>query len=205
MSAYIFDIDGTLIDSVAMYLKGLQDTMHRYDRDYTLDELTFSNGIPSQDTARRLGFEGVAATEMITQWIADSKVYAPAVDWIAGMPDALTKLRDAGNKIGIVTSKAAPEFAIDDARYHFSDYTDTAVLAHDAKRNKPFGDPILLALERLGETTETAVYIGDTITDSRAAKDAQVPFALATWTNQPSEEFQPIAYALKTPADLLTL
>lgn len=184
MSAYIFDIDGTLIDSVAMYLKGLQDTMHRYDRDYTLDELTFSNGIPSQDTARRLGFEGVAATEMINQWIADAKVYAPAVDWIAGMPDALTKLRDADNKIGIVTSKAAPEFAIDDARYHFSDYIDTAVLAHDAKRNKPFGD---------------------TITDSRAAKDAQVPFALATWTNQPSDALQPITYALKTPADLLTL
>ena len=50
-----------------------------------------------------------------------------------------------------------------------------------------------------------AVYIGDTVTDSHAAKDAQVPFALATWTNQPSDDLQPIAYALKTPADLLTL
>ncbi|WP_125709586.1 HAD family hydrolase [Lacticaseibacillus porcinae] len=205
MSAFIFDIDGTLIDSVAMYLKGLQDTMRRYDRDYTLEELTFSNGIPSQDTAKHLGFSGDAATEMINQWIADSKVYAPAVDWIAGMPETLSALRDAGHKIGIVTSKAAPEFAIDDQRYHFSDYIDTAVLAHDAKRNKPFGDPILLALDRLGETTANAVYIGDTVTDSHAAKDAQVPFALATWTNQPSDELQPIAYALKTPSDLLTL
>ena len=205
MSAFIFDIDGTLIDSVTMYLKGLQDTMRRYHRDYTLEQLAFSNGIPSQDTAKRLGFSGQDATKMIDQWINDSKAYATTVDWIAGMPETLNKLRQAGHKLGIVTSKAAPEFTLDDQRYHFSDSIDTAVLAHDAKRNKPFGDPILLALQRLGVATKDAIYIGDTVTDSRAALDAKVPFALATWTNQPSTDLQPIAYALKTPADLLTL
>jgi HAD superfamily hydrolase (TIGR01549 family) len=205
LSTYIFDIDGTLIDSVPMYLHGLQDALHARGREFALADLTFSNGIPSSDTATRLGYHGQAAQTMIAEWVEAAKAYAPTVGWIPGMTDTLRQLRQAGHRLGIVTSKAAPEYALDDARFHFSQYVDTAVLAHDARRNKPFGDPLLLALKRLQGTREHAVYVGDTITDSKAANDAQIPFALATWTTAPSGELAPIAYALKTPAALLSL
>ncbi|MFD1485113.1 HAD family hydrolase [Lacticaseibacillus baoqingensis] len=205
MSTYIFDVDGTLIDSVPMYLHGLQDALHARGRDFALSDLTFSNGIPSSDTATQLGYFGSEAKALIAEWLACTKPYAQSVDWIPGMTKTMRQLRQAGHRLGIVTSKAAAEYALDDARFHFSDYVDTAVVAHDTKRNKPFGDPILLALKRLNGSREHAVYVGDTITDSQAAADAQVPFALATWTTAPSGALAPIAYALKTPEALLSL
>lgn len=203
MSTFIFDIDGTLINSVPAYLKGLQKTMRRYGREYATSDLTFSNGIPSTATAAHLGFTGAAADTMIAQWIADSKPYTAAVDWIQGMPAALRDLRAAGHELGIVTSKSADEFALDDQKYHFTQYVDTTVVAHDAKRNKPFADPLLLAMARLEGQPAATVYVGDTLTDSQTASNAGVAFALATWTTQPSAELAPIAYALATPADLL--
>lgn len=205
MSTFIFDIDGTLINSPMMYLRGLQDALAKRGRQVEIADLTFSNGIPSSETAKHLGYRDAAATALVQDWVNDSKAYAASVDWIPGMPETLRKLRQAGHRLGIVTSKAAPEFAPDDEKFGFSKYVDTCVLAHDAKRNKPFGDPITLALERLHGSVDHAVYVGDTITDSKAANDAGVPFALATWTTAPSGELAPIAYALKQPQDLLQL
>ncbi|WP_461214251.1 HAD family hydrolase [Lacticaseibacillus sp. GG6-2] len=205
MSTFIFDIDGTLIDSVPAYLKGLQKTMRRHGREYALEELTFSNGIPSTETAAHLGFTGDAAQALIDEWIEDSKPFSAAVDWIPGMPETMQALRQKGHRLGIVTSKDAAEFDLDNAKYHFTDYVDTRIVAHDAKRNKPYADPILLALDRLDGQLQDAVYIGDTKTDSLAAQNAGVRFALATWTSKPTADLEPIAYALKKPEDLLTL
>lgn len=205
MSTFIFDIDGTLINSPMMYLRGLQDALAKRGRQVEIADLTFSNGIPSSETAQRLGYSDAAAKALVQDWVEDSKAYAASVNWIPGMTDTLRQLRQAGHRLGIVTSKAAAEFAPDDEKFGFSQYVDTCVLAHDAKRNKPFGDPITLALERLHGSVDHAVYVGDTITDSQAAKDAGVPFALATWTTAPSGELAPIAYALNQPQDLLQL
>ncbi len=205
MSTFIFDIDGTLIDSVPAYLKGLQQTMRRHGREYALEELTFSNGIPSTATAAHLGFSGADAQALIAEWIEDSKPFTAQVDWIAGMPATLAALHQAGHKLGIVTSKSAAEFALDDTKYHFTDYVDTRIVAHDAPHNKPAADPLLLALERLHGQPQDAIYVGDTQVDSQAAHNANIRFALATWTSQPTAALEPIAYALKKPEDLLPL
>ncbi|MFD1392528.1 HAD family hydrolase [Lacticaseibacillus jixianensis] len=207
MNTFVFDIDGTLIDSPNMYLHGLQRMMRRHGKDYALAELTFSNGITSQATMNRLGFtEPAANAAAIQEWIDDSLAFSDLSGWVGNFPEVLTQLRKAGAKIAIVTAKSAAEFAIDDQRYHFSNYTDTHVTTGEAKRDKPAGDPILLAAERLNADRSTLLYIGDTLTDAQAAHDAEVAFGLATWTTpQPTPAFEPIAYRLKQPDDLLKL
>ncbi|WP_225046760.1 HAD family hydrolase [Lacticaseibacillus kribbianus] len=203
MTTLIFDIDGTLIDSVSMYLLGLQETMRRYDREYAIEDLRFSNGIPSSDTAARLGFTGAAADAMVAQWTADSQTHAGDVKWIPGLEKVMGELVARGTAMGVVTSKDTKQYAVDEARFGFDRFFQTAVRAHDAKRNKPFGDPIELAMQRLNVTRDTTVYVGDTATDAQAAVAAGVPFALCTWTTQDLAE--PVAHYLKTPADLLML
>lgn len=206
MKTFIFDIDGTLLDSVTMYLLGLQKTMRRHGQEFTLDELRFSNGIPSTVTMGRLGFEGDAVAPAVKEWTQDSLDFVDDVDWFPGMKDTLVALRAAGAKTGIVTSKNRDQYSIDDQRFGFSHYFDTIVGAGEAKRNKPFGDPILLAMQRVGGDVADTVYVGDTATDAQAAHDAKVAFALATWTTpQPGPEFDPIAARLQTPADLKQL
>lgn len=204
MHTFIFDIDGTLIDSVTMYLAGLQRTLRRHGREFAQDDLRFSNGIPSLDTMTRLGYSGAEADAVIREWTEDSLAFADAVDWFPGMKETVAKLRETG-KVGIVTSKNRAQFTIDNDAYGFGAAFDTVVTAGEAPRNKPFGDPILLAMKQLGGTPATTVYVGDTLTDAKAAHDAQVPFALATWTTPRTPEFEPVAWALTKPADLLGL
>ncbi|KRM71902.1 HAD family hydrolase [Lacticaseibacillus brantae] len=204
MQTYIFDIDGTLIDSVGMYLDGLQKTLRRYGKDYAKEDLTFTNGIPATESLPELGFTSEEIPEVFDQWSQDSAQFADEVDYFPGVKDVLVQLHQH-SKLGIVTSKDAQQFAEDDAVFHFSDLVDTVVVAGDAKRNKPFGDPIVLAMERLGGSPENTVFVGDTIADAQAAHDAEVPFALATWTTPVNPAFEPIAYPLDTPADLLKL
>ncbi|KRN21498.1 HAD family hydrolase [Lacticaseibacillus camelliae] len=207
MKTFIFDIDGTLINSPAMYLHGLQQTMRRHGKDYALADLTFSNGVSSVETMTRLGFtdprENAAAIE---EWISDSMAFADRSGWIPGFPEVLTQLRQAGATLGIVTAKSAHEFALDDARYHYSRYIDTWVTAGQAKRDKPAGDPILLAAQRLNADLDDLLYVGDTLTDAQAAHDAHVAFGLAAWTTpKPTPAFAPIAQRLTQPRDLLAL
>jgi HAD superfamily hydrolase (TIGR01549 family) len=108
-------------------------------------------------------------------------------------------------KLGLVTSKDKPQFLEEDKKYHFSPYFETVVVAGEAKRNKPFGDPITLARNRLGGQPDTTVYIGDTPTDAQAAADAKVAFALAGWTTPPSPAVTPRIAVLQQAADLLKL
>ena len=207
MKTFIFDIDGTLIDSPNMYLHGLQQTMRRHGKDYALADLTFSNGVSSVETMTRLGFtdpsENAAAIE---EWINDSMAFADLSGWIPGFPEVLTQLRQAGARLGIVTAKSAHEFALDDTRYHYRRYIDTWVTAGQAKRDKPAGDPILLAAKRLSADLNDLLYVGDTVVDAQAAHDADVAFGLAGWTTpEPTPAFEPIAYRLTAPSDLLNL
>jgi pyrophosphatase PpaX len=51
----------------------------------------------------------------------------------------------------------------------------------DTERHKPDPEPILLALDRLDATPETAAYVGDSPFDIRAAKAARVAAIGVTW------------------------
>ncbi|EGF46362.1 phosphatase, partial [Lacticaseibacillus rhamnosus MTCC 5462] len=112
------------------------------------------------------------------EWREDSKAFLNHVTWFPNMQKVLTQL-SRHYKLGLVTSKDKPQFLEEDKKYHFSPYFETVVVAGEAKRNKPFGDPITLARDRLGGQPDTTVYIGDTPTDAQAAADAKVAFALA--------------------------
>jgi len=62
-----------------------------------------------------------------------------------------------------------------------SPYPGITVCYHDTKNKKPYPDPILLALERLGVETAGAIAIGDAAKDTQAARSAGVFSIGAGW------------------------
>jgi pyrophosphatase PpaX len=60
-------------------------------------------------------------------------------------------------------------------------YFDTVVTGDDTERHKPAPDPLQLALERLGGDPSSAVYVGDSPFDIRAAKAAGTAAIAVTW------------------------
>lgn len=204
MNTFIFDIDGTLLDNVEAYLYGLQKTLRRHGREVPIHELTWTNGRAGVDSLAELGFSAAEIPEVHEQWREDSKEFLTDIAWFPGMQHALNQLKQT-YKLGLVTSKDKTQFIEEDKKFHFSPYFDAIVVAGEAKRNKPFGDPITLARERLGSEPASTIYIGDTPTDAQAAADAKVAFALAGWTTPPSNEVMPRVAVLQQTSDLLTL
>ncbi len=136
--------------------------------------MTWTNGRAGVDSLKELGFGPAEIPVVHEEWREDSKAFLNHVTWFPNMQKVLTQL-SRHYKLGLVTSKDKPQFLEEDKKYHFSPYFETVVVAGEAKRNKPFGDPITLARNRLGGQPDTTVYIGDTPTDAQAAADAKLP------------------------------
>jgi pyrophosphatase PpaX len=100
-----------------------------------------------------------------------------------GVEDSLARLRSAGIKVAVVTSKR--RFSVDMALKSFpglGDVVDQWITMEDTTEHKPRPEPLLKALELLGNVPrEQAAYVGDSPFDIAAAKAAGVKSVAVSW------------------------
>lgn len=112
------------------------------------------------------------------------KVYSliPTVKLFEGFEDVLNILRQQGHKVAIVTS--SPSVYCSKVLSHCKITCETLVCYHDTSRKKPNPDPILLAIEKLGissENLKNTFSFGDKAIDIIASKRANVKSVACTW------------------------
>lgn len=99
-----------------------------------------------------------------------------------GVADVLARLRAAGVRIAVATSKRreSAQQAMD--ILCLSDQVEVLVGLEDTEIHKPDPAPLLLALTRLGERDPSrAVYVGDAVVDVLAGKAAGMSTVCVTW------------------------
>lgn len=96
-----------------------------------------------------------------------------------GLREVFNILRERGEKICVVTS--SPKKYCNMVLKHFDICVDCAVCYHDTKLHKPNPDPIIKAIELLGEKPENIASIGDDENDIIASNAAGVISCLAYW------------------------
>lgn len=202
MKNFIFDIDGTLLDTEAMYMKSLQAVLHErgIERDYATLAKTF--GIPSRDALIRLGLTDVDG--ILAEWGPRTQQYRGTVAVYAGVKVALSQLKAAGAGLGIMTSKQRFEYDRDVVPFGLAEDMRVAVVAEDIAHGKPAPDGILLVMQRLGAKPEETVYVGDTVYDADASAAAKVTFGFAAWNGRTPAGFTPDV-SFVTPAAMLDL
>lgn len=204
MNDYIFDVDGTLIDTEKMYMLPLHKTLLENGYDFSYADVEKLFGINSMDTVKILGVKN--PVEIRDKWFAKIKDYTHYVHVYDGIEDVLKQLyADKNVKTAIATSKVEAEFQRDVIRFGLDKYFDKFVFSTEVKHGKPAPDMILKGIEKLNADPKSTVYIGDTKYDLQAAHAANVNFALAGWRTKRSADFEETDYYLKTPADLLKL
>ena len=177
----LFDLDGTVIDSVALIRES-----HRHAVQSVLglelpDEVLVANvGRPLIDQMR--AFSPERAEELLTVYRRWNHANTAALlRPYPGMEHVLAELGAAGRALGIITSKSHPTvdlaFDVLPLRHHF----DVVIAAEDTARHKPDPDPLLEALSRLGAGPERACYVGDAPFDLRAARAAGIAPIAVTW------------------------
>ena len=204
MKYFIFDVDGTLIDTEKMYMLPLHKTLLENGYDFSYEDVVKLFGITSMDTVRILGVKN--PVDIRDQWFAKIKDYTQYAHVYDGIEDVVKKLHaDPTIKTAIATSKVEAEFHRDVTKFGLDQYFDAFVFSNEIKKGKPAPDMILKGIEKLDADPAATIYIGDTKFDLQAAHAANVQFALAGWRAKKTADFADTDYDLKTPADLLTI
>lgn len=186
---FVFDIDGTLIDTESTGMLSLIQTIRELmGIEMSYDEALKYFGIPSSKVAPMLGYpeEERFAALWEERFVEMSYLMRP----FDGVGTALAAIKDAGRHIGCVTSRNRYEFSKDIHLAGLVPYFDYIVCSEDSCRHKPHPDPMLAYIRKAGEgmgvevMPEECLYLGDTVYDYRCGHDAGCDFALADWRNR---------------------
>lgn len=208
---FIFDIDGTLIDTIDMYMPAMIDTLAQHGHPVAPDKVEQTKhdlfGITGRDALRLAGISEEEIPEMLKDWFDLAYQRADRAKVIEGIPEMLNTLANRKDaKIAIATSKLADEYQEYFVnKYDFAKLFKVAVTSADTKKHKPAPDPILAAMDKMGSDPATTVYVGDTINDMKAAHAAGAKFAGALYSSANPDSIKDADFPLMNPADLLAI
>ena len=186
-STYIFDLDGTLLDTLGDLAASVNFALREHGMpEHSIDDvrsfvgngvrLLMERAIP--DGADNPDFEVTFAT-FRQYYMAHSLDTTRPYD---GVPEALRELRNRGCQLAVVSNKmmAATQELI---RHFFPDTIAVAIGEHEAEgiRKKPAPDTVFAALRELGVGQEGAVYVGDSDVDILTAENAGLPCISVLW------------------------
>lgn len=174
IKAFLFDLDGTLIDSTGPIIKGFCDASQALGLPCPSRELILELiGYPLDFMFARLGVSDDQIPAIIKAYKESyAKSYLAGTTLKAGCDKALLLAKNTGAKIAAVTTKTSKYSRILLEHLGVGYYFDTIIGRDDVERPKPDKEPVQKALLTLGEEPKTALMIGDTIMDALSAKAA---------------------------------
>lgn len=188
----LFDLDGTLFDSVPAILKNFQDLFAELETQYPGDEIikTFL-GTDLDNTLR--GFiseEKIDPAKSRYRQISFARQNAGLMPLFDDTLATLEHLKKEKYTLGIVTTKmrklAVP--LLED--FNVDQFFDLVIGAEDVKNCKPHPEPLLKAVTDLDREVTEAVYIGDALIDMQAANSAEIDFLAVTTGSTERQAFE---------------
>lgn len=173
--AYLFDWDGTLMQSIDIWSSEIRNRYAKYDIERTDQEIGAGLG----DWDKTLEPVPVDQRKAFTQELLEAAYGRyPSAPLFDGVESTLQKLKADHKKIALITTSHRK--AIDQvlAKHGLQQYFDLLVTSEDVKNHKPDPEGILFALAHLRVAKEKAVMIGDTDKDLGAAKNASIDSVL---------------------------
>jgi phosphoglycolate phosphatase-like HAD superfamily hydrolase len=175
----IFDLDGTLGETVPICIQAFQQTVHHYlGQSLTAPEVVAMFG-PSEEgmLQRHLPQTWREALEVYLTEYERAHVTCPAP--FSGLTTLLTGLRRRGLRLGIVTGKGLRSARISARVLGLDAYFEGIEAGSADGQVKPAGIRAFLA--RWAVAPETVAYVGDAPYDVDAAKHAGVISVAAAW------------------------
>ena len=182
---YIFDLDGTLLDTLDDLADSVNATLHHFSYPLrTLDEIRKFVGNGMRNLIQ-LSLGGIP--ENFENILAYFKKYygencEKKTKPYEGIIEVLQYLKSQGKKTAIVSNKADYATQVLSKNY-FNGLIDFTIGENEQAgvRRKPFPDSVLKAMDFFGAKKENTVYIGDSETDIQTAKNAGLRCISVVW------------------------
>jgi pyrophosphatase PpaX len=205
----LFDLDGTLIDSIELILSSYRHTLTVHRGSTPSDDVWLA-GLGTPLVAQFRAFtddEDEIAAMVATYRDHNLANHDAMVRPYPGVRQAVATLHAGGVRLGIVTSKKRDGAERGLRRCGFDGMFEVLVGADDVERHKPDPEPVRRALELLDAPAEGAVFVGDSPHDLVAGRAAGVRTAAVGWGPFPHTALEPHApdHWIREPNQLSTL
>lgn len=202
---WLFDLDGTLLDSVDLILASYRHTLTVHRGAPPDDEVWLAGlGTPLWEQFRAFTEDRLEIDAMIATYREHNLAHHDAmVREYPGVKDAVGRLRATG-RLGVVTSKLHRGAERGLRALGMADWFEVVIGADDVERTKPHPEPVLTAVERLGADPATTVFVGDSPHDMASGRAAGVRTAAVLWGPFRRDHLAPHDpdHWLEHPADL---
>jgi HAD superfamily hydrolase (TIGR01509 family) len=167
MSAILFDMDGTLVDSEPLWLEAEREVMESVGSSWSAQDQLSCLGGPRERTEKIMqeksnnvkpyGFFGDQLDILMLKKLEKQLQIVP------NAIDLINQCRSFGLKIALVTASGGTLMRT--VLIHFpDDYFDITISADDVAKSKPDPEPYLLAADRLNVRIEDCLVVEDSIT-----------------------------------------
>lgn len=199
----MFDLDGTLLDSVPDLAAAVNEMLHQLGREpVSLQQVStwVGNGamvLVQRALAKDMDFAHITeqqaqpALELFLQAYAQedsrSQLYPEVLP-------TLQELRNLGARLAIITNKPKRFLPNLLAQFGMADLFDWVVGGDSLPNNKPAPDGLLWVMQQAEVTAAQSLFIGDSKNDINAAKAASVPCIAVSYGynhGRPVAEHQP--------------
>ena len=185
-NTYIFDLDGTLLDTLTDLAASTNYALRTHGMpEHTIDEVRRFVGNGVRKLMERAVPDGndnplFEAFATFRQYYMEHSLDTTRP--YEGVPEMLAALKAKGCHLAVVSNKmmaATQELC----RHFFPETIEVAIGENEAEgiRKKPAPDTVIAALRQLGVGEEGAVYVGDSDVDIATPRNSNPPCTSALW------------------------
>ena len=177
IKAVIFDVDGTLVDSVDLHARAWQEAFAHFGKHFDFERVRYQIGkggdqlMPVFLSKEELEEFGEELEEYRGELF--KREYLPRVKGFPAVRELFQRVKDEGLKIALASSAKADELKTYKKLARIEDLVEEETSKDDAEKSKPHPDIFVASLEQLGDPPrEQVIVIGDTPYDAEAANKA---------------------------------
>jgi HAD superfamily hydrolase (TIGR01509 family) len=173
--AVIFDVDGTLVDSVDLHARAWLDAFREFGKEVAFEDVRYQIGKGGDQLMPvffpRVELERIGARMQARRTTIYRERYMRQVRAFPKVRELFERIKRDGKRIALASSADAEDFEANMKLLGIGDLIDGATSARDAARSKPFPDIFDAALAKLGGVhAGEAIAVGDTHYDAEAAR-----------------------------------
>ena len=180
----IFDLDGTILDTIGDLDSALNHTLETFSLPGITTEKTRSlvgRGLRNlvKDASGSTDDERISAmhSEMVSYYSAHAMERTVPYP---GIPEALDIIRKAGVRMAVLSNKK-DEVTVALCEHYFPGVFELCQGEKAGVPIKPSPESVFSVMERMGCTAEETVYVGDSEVDITTASNAGIDSIIVTW------------------------